>query len=53
MSTDVVAAVGCPEFEPNEYARVVIANDVDISQKNPIEALAIYKTDENGNVITN
>lgn len=53
VSTDVVAAVGCPEFEPNEYARVVIANDVDISQKNPIEALAIYKTDENGNVITN
>lgn len=51
VSTDVVAAGGCPEFEPNEYARVVIANDADISQQKPIEALSIYKMDENGNVI--
>lgn len=51
VSTDVVAAGGCPEFEPNEYARVVIANDADISQQKPIEALSIYKMDEAGTVI--
>ena len=51
MSTDVVAAGGCPEFEPNEYARVVIANDADISQQKPIEALSIYKMDEAGTVV--
>lgn len=51
VSTDVVAAGGCPEFKPNEYARVVIANDADISQQKPIEALSIYKMDENENVI--
>ena len=51
VSTDVVAAGGCPEFKPNEYARVVIANDADISQQKPIEALSIYKMDEAGTVI--
>lgn len=51
VSTDVVAAGGCPEFEPNEYARVVIANDADISQQKPIEALSIYKMDEAGTVV--
>lgn len=51
VSTDLVAAGGCPEFEPNEYARVVIANDADISQQKPIEALSIYKMDEAGTVI--
>ena len=51
VSTDVVAASGCPEFEPNEYVRVVIANDADISQQKPIEALSIYKMDEAGTVI--
>ena len=51
VSTDVVAAGGCPEFEPNEYARVVMANDADISQQKPIEALFIYKMNEAGTVI--
>ena len=51
VSTDVVAAGGCPEFKPNEYARVVIANDADISQQKPIEALSIYKMNESGTVI--
>ena len=51
VSTDVVAAGGCPEFEPNEYARVVMANNAEINQQKPIEALSIYKMDENGNVI--
>ena len=51
VSTDVVAAGGCPEFEPNEYARVVFANDTEINQQKPLEALSIYKMDENGNVI--
>lgn len=51
VSTNVVAAGGCPEFEPNEYARVVMANNAEINQQKPIEALSIYKMDENGNVI--
>ena len=50
VSTDVVAAGGCPEFEPNEYARVVMTNNAEINQQKPIEALSIYKMDENGNV---
>ena len=51
VSTDVVAAGGCPEFEPNEYARVVMTNNAEINQQKPIEALSIYKMDENGNVV--
>ena len=51
VSTDVVAASGCPEFEPNEYARVVFTNDTEINQQKPLEALSIYQMDENGNVI--
>lgn len=51
VSTDVVAAGGCPEFEPNEYARVVIANNAEINHQKPIEALSIYKMDEAGTVI--
>ena len=45
VSTNVVAAGGCPEFKPDEYARVVTASDADISQQKPIEALSIYKMD--------
>ena len=51
VSTDVVAAGGCPEFEPNEYARVVMTNNAEINQQKPIEALSIYKMDEAGTVI--
>ena len=45
VSTDVVAAGGCPEFKPNEYARVVLSNDAEINQQKLIEALSIYKMD--------
>ena len=51
VSTDVVAAGGCPEFKPNEYARVVLSNNAEINQQKLIEALSIYKMDENDNVI--
>ena len=51
MSTDVVSAGSCPEFEPNEYARVVLSNDAEINQQKLIEALSIYKMDKNDNVI--
>ena len=51
VSTDVVAAGGCPEFEPNEYARVVLSNNEEINQQKLIEALSIYKMDEAGTVI--
>ena len=51
VSTDVVSAGSCPEFEPNEYARVVLSNDAEINQQKLIEALSIYKMDKNDNVI--
>ena len=51
VSTDVVAVGGCPEFEPNDYARVVMANNAEINQQKPIEALSIYKMDESGTVV--
>ncbi len=51
VSTDVVSAGSCPEFELNEYARVVMANNAEVNQQKSIEALSIYKMDENENVI--
>lgn len=48
--TNVVAAGGCPEFVVDEYARVVMARDTDGSSSERLNALAIYKTDETGNV---
>ncbi len=51
VSTDVVSAKGCPEFEKDEFARVVMSRNFDENSKNRIEALSIYKTDKTGNVI--
>lgn len=50
-STNVVSANGCPDFEKGEYARIVMAQNVEDNTTNRIEALAIYKTDKTGNVI--
>lgn len=50
ISTNVVAAAGCPEFVVDECARVVMARDTDGSSSERLNALAIYKTDETGNV---
>jgi len=51
VSTDVVSANGCPDFVKDEYARIVMARDIEENTTNRIEALAIYKTDKTGNVI--
>lgn len=51
VSTDVIAASGCPEFVVDEYARVVMARDVDKNSSKRLEALSIYKTDETGKSI--
>jgi hypothetical protein len=50
VSTDVISADGCPAFVVDEYARVVLARDADDNPPGRLEALAIYKTDETGNV---
>lgn len=52
VSTDVVSAAGCPEFVVEEYARVVMARDIEDDTTGRLKALAIYKMDENGEVIT-
>lgn len=47
VSTDVVAADGCPEFMAGEYARVLLAYDAE----DPVlrlEALSISKVDATG-----
>lgn len=51
VSTDVVSAKGCPDFEKDEYARIVIARNIEENPTNRIEALSIYKTDKTGNII--
>ena len=52
VSTEVVAAAGCPEFVVDECARVLLARNTDGNSTSQLEALSIYKTDETGNVIT-
>lgn len=52
VSTDVVTAAGCPEFVVDEYARVVMARDIEDDTTDRLKALAIYKMDENGEVLT-
>ena len=47
VSTDVVAADGCPEFMAGEYARVLLAYDAE----DPVlrlEALSVSKVDATG-----
>lgn len=51
VSTDVVAAKGCPEFVVDEYARVVMARNAEDHPPGRLEALDIYKLDETGKPI--
>ena len=51
VSTEVVAAAGCPEFVVDECARVLLARNTDDNPTSRLEALSIYKTDETGKVI--
>ena len=51
VSTEVVSADGCPEFETDECARVVMARNTGDTPSGRLEALAIYKTDETGKVM--
>lgn len=51
VSTEVVAAKGCPEFVVDECARVLLARNTDDDNSGRLEALSIYKTDETGKVI--
>lgn len=53
VSTDVVSTAGCPEFVVDEYARVVMARNVEDDATDRLKALAIYQMDENGKVIIN
>lgn len=50
VSTDVVAAAGCPKFEMGENARVVMAWNTEEAPTGQLNALAIYKEDAEGNV---
>lgn len=51
VSTDVVAAKGCPDFVADEYARVVMARNAEDNPPGRLEALDIYKLDETGKPI--
>ena len=51
VSTDVIAAKGCPEFMVDEYARVVMARNIDDNPPGRLDALDIYKLDETGKPI--
>ena len=52
VSTEVIAAKGCPEFMIDECARVVMARNTDDKANARLQALSIYKTDETGKVIS-
>ena len=51
VSTDVVAAKGCPEFVIDECARVLLARNTEANPTERLNALSIYKTDETGKII--
>lgn len=51
VATDVVAAKGCPDFKEGEYARVVMARNIESNPPGRLQALSIYKADETGAVI--
>lgn len=51
VSTDVVAASGCPAFVADEWARVLMAWNADDTPSQRLAALSIYKTDETGMII--
>ncbi len=48
VSTDVVSADGCPEFETGEYAKVLTAKRTGQNPSGRLEALSIYKVTETG-----
>ena len=50
VSTDIVAAKGCPEFAVGEYARVLLARNIEDSAVR-LEALSVYKVDETGSIL--
>ena len=50
VSTDVVAAAGCPEFTVGEYARVLLAHKIEEYDAR-LEALSVYKIDETGGIL--
>lgn len=46
VSTNVVAAKGCPNFSTGEFARVVMASNPDKNTQELLNALSIYKIEE-------
>ncbi|MGI5963233.1 MAG: hypothetical protein ACOX7N_05865 [Lawsonibacter sp.] len=46
VSTNVLYTEGCPKFTVGEYAKVLLAQNVDDSASR-FDALSVYKTDEN------
>ena len=50
VSTDVVSAKGCPEFTAGEYARVLLARNIEDPAVR-LEALSVYKIDETGAIL--
>ena len=51
VSTDVVAAAGCPDFAAGDYAKVLTARNVEDGQTDRLDALSIYPLDENDAVV--
>ncbi len=51
VSTNVVAADGCPNFSIGEYAKVLMAQSVNDDSSERLEALSIYEVDETGKII--
>ena len=51
VSTDVVAANGCPAFVADECTRVILARNKDNDPPGRLDARSIYRTDETGKVI--
>lgn len=52
VSTDVVSADGCPDIAVGEYAKVLMARNVKKNSPDRLEALSVYKVDENGGIVT-
>lgn len=50
VSTDIVAADGCPEFTVGEYARVLLARNIEDSTIR-LDVLSLYKIDETGAIL--
>lgn len=51
VSTDVLAADGCPDLAVGAYAKVLMARSVKDDPPGCLEALAIYEVDEAGAVV--